>query len=47
MEKLNNVPLTKEEIKHDANLIEKGFKTGKYYTEKEMKEKFGKFGWGK
>lgn len=36
-----------QDIKHDRQMIESSFNRNKLFTPKEMKERFGKFGWGK
>lgn len=36
-----------QDIKHDRQMIEASFDSNKLLTPKEMKERFGKFGWGK
>lgn len=44
------IDLEPENIKHDRKLIEKSFEdfdNGNWMTDKEMKAKFGKYGWGK
>lgn len=34
-----------QDIKHDREMIESSFNSNKLLTPKEMKERFGKFGW--
>lgn len=44
------IDLNSTDIKHDRDLIEQSFedfKHGDWFDEKEMKAKFGKYGWGK
>ena len=36
-----------QDIKHDRQMIESSFENNKLLTPKEMKECFGKYGWGK
>lgn len=40
-------PKVQQDIKHDRQMIESSFNSNKLFTPKEMKERFGKFGWGK
>lgn len=34
------------DVKHDREMIEQSFKTNTLLTEADMKERFGKYGWG-
>ena len=36
-----------QDIKHDREMIESSFNSNKLLTPKAIKERFGKFGWGK
>lgn len=36
-----------QDIKHDRQMIESSSDSNKLFTPKEMKERFGKYGWGK
>ena len=36
-----------EDIEHDRKMIEASFDSDKLFTPEEMKERFGKYGWGK
>lgn len=42
-----NFQQLQQDIKHDRQMIESSFNSNKLFTPKEMKERFGKFGWGK
>lgn len=42
-----NFQKLQQDIKHDCEMIESSFDSNKLFTPKEMKERFGKYGWGK
>lgn len=35
------------DIEHDRKMIERSFESDKLLTEEDMKQRFGKYGWGK
>ena len=39
--------VSSEDIEHDRKMIEASFDSDKLFTPEEMKERFGKYGWGK
>ena len=41
-----NFQQLQQDIKHDRQMIESSFDSNKLFTPKEMKERFGKYGWG-